>query len=175
MKVIGMCGPKRSGKDTLGAIIAEELEAPVVHLADPLYDFVGRTLGLTRAEMEAIKDDVPPLDCLSRVRDLLKPLGTEWGRRLIGEDVWIRMLDRENGHLPLVVVSDVRFPNEAEWARRNGVLVHVKRDGAAWSPHDHASEHGVKAEAEDIFVRNDGPPAEVVAGVLPAIRVALSS
>jgi hypothetical protein len=57
-------------------------------------------------------------------RNLMRTLGTEWGRTCVHPDVWavlasmrIRKIQHNGG---LVVIDDVRFPNEAELIRRHG-------------------------------------------------------
>ncbi|QAY17739.1 deoxynucleoside monophosphate kinase [Streptomyces phage Asten] len=70
-------------------------------------------------------------DRFPEVRELLQRTGTEAGREILGENVWVNALfggfDRENDAL---VVTDVRFPNEADAIReRGGTLIRVERPG----------------------------------------------
>lgn len=62
------------------------------------------------------------------VRRFLQELG-KGARWFLGEDVWVRALERWmlQEHTP-VVVADVRFPDEAAWIhRQSGVLIRVHR------------------------------------------------
>lgn len=69
------------------------------------------------------------------VRKMLQEYGTENGRNVHGENVWIRSLgmwiDIFKHRTPtknnIFVVTDVRFKNEAKWIEeRNGILIRVE-------------------------------------------------
>lgn len=78
-------------------------------------------------------------------RHAMQTLGTEWGRKCMGEDFWINLWrSRVDGALAFggrVVVDDCRFPNEADEVRKLGGVVWqlVGRGGIAGS---HESEAG---------------------------------
>lgn len=77
-------------------------------------------------------------------RYLLKTLGTEWGRELVGENVWINSLLRrcDDGVEP-IIVDDVRFDNEAAAIKRaGGHLMFIHRPGCQYT-YDHPSECGL--------------------------------
>jgi hypothetical protein len=66
-------------------------------------------------------------------RRLAQTLGTEWGRQQLGADFWLHVAGLRLACPELavenVVISDIRFPNEAQWLQqRGGVLVRVLRD-----------------------------------------------
>ena len=115
---------------------------------------------------------------LPEVRGLLQRLGTEVGRMLWGEDAWIvaafpQGVDwREN-----VVVTDVRFDNEAQFVRGSGgVIVHVSRPGVG-PVNGHVSDAGIRREYYDYEVENDGTLGDLrgkVEGVLEAIQRAIT-
>jgi hypothetical protein len=90
-------------------------------------------------------------------RELLQTLGTEWGRNLVNEDLWLILARQKLLSMgPGMVVSDVRFDNEAEWVRKlGGRIIHVKRDSAD-RVRQHASEVGVTYEAGDGVILNNG-------------------
>lgn len=55
------------------------------------------------------------------IRRLLQLMGTEVGRMLFGENVWVDIADDKIAKIPGdVVITDVRFDNEAEYVRANG-------------------------------------------------------
>jgi hypothetical protein len=54
-----------------------------------------------------------------------------------------------------VVITDVRFENEAELVRGNGVLVHIRRPGAV-PVEAHISESGVPVKEGDFVIDNTG-------------------
>lgn len=75
-------------------------------------------------------------------RYLMQSLGTEWGRDLVAQDIWRRILlakvDHHHG-LP-IVVDDLRFPNEADGLRAAGfTIVRIIRAGAG-TQSGHSSE-----------------------------------
>lgn len=55
-----------------------------------------------------------------------------------------------------MIISDVRFDNEAEFVRsKGGVILHVTRDYAP-KVEPHASEAGIRMSSMDLYVANDG-------------------
>ena len=66
-------------------------------------------------------------------RELAQTLGTEWARDTVDPDFWVklmwyRVVDGGCEH-ERVVISDVRFPNEATWIRdHGGYVLDVTRD-----------------------------------------------
>lgn len=90
------------------------------------------------------------------VRNLLKNFGMEM-RKQFGEDVWVDLLFNniesfENN----IVISDVRFKNEAEAIKKyGGTVVRVKRPGIG--PHsNHASETELDKIEYDYTINNEG-------------------
>lgn len=54
-------------------------------------------------------------------RKLLELFGTEFGRNRIAENIWLDLVAAKyNGSKNGVVITDVRFPNEDEWVKRQG-------------------------------------------------------
>ncbi|MDX9730219.1 MAG: hypothetical protein RBT63_00475 [Bdellovibrionales bacterium] len=105
-------------------------------------------------------------------RVLLQLLGTEWGRKVYGENIWVRMLKQKISDLrtleqkALVIVGDCRFENEfdafPEALRVRLVAAeHVRRARAIsfGDPH-HASETQLDCYAYnglfDMNLRTDG-------------------
>jgi hypothetical protein len=80
------------------------------------------------------------------------------GPQLPGCDVWVKFAAhwcRESGH-NVVVFTDLRFENEAAWARKHGVVVHILGRATDTLLANHASEAGVIPAASDLVVINDG-------------------
>lgn len=73
-------------------------------------------------------------------RHIMQQLGTEWGRNTVAEDYWLRVTDRRVKLFDKVVMTDMRFPNEADYVgKKGGHRLRVVRDGHA-ADHSHASE-----------------------------------
>jgi hypothetical protein len=97
----------------------------------------------------------------------MQTLGTEWGRALAPDfwvEAWKRAIERDalhasaDGETVLIVVDDVRFPNEVAAIREmGGSIARIERPGAglAGSEGDHASEGQDLGEA-DMPIVNDG-------------------
>ena len=65
-----------------------------------------------------------PISWLSGVtgRSLLQSLGTEWGRNIVGQDIWVQAMEQkfQSSYAPLRIIDDLRFENEAHMVRRLG-------------------------------------------------------
>ena len=116
------------------------------------------------------------------IRRMLQVEGTEGGRNVFGENVWVDvMVKRVKEHMEAgknVAVTGIRFPNEAQAIRDNGGdLVWVERPGFvgdADANSGHASENSVSSEDFDVIVLNDSTldalreKAQNVSGFLPS-------
>ena len=84
--LIGMCGAAGSGKDTIADILGFDRVA----FADPLYEMVSLVTGLTPDEMRDRETKERTIDWLGQSpRQLLQTLGTEWGRGMVSESIWV--------------------------------------------------------------------------------------
>lgn len=102
---------------------------------------------------DVAKDDV------KSVRELLQRTGTDAGRKVLGENVWV---DAVMNNLPAgdVVVTDVRFPNEANAVKDSGLLVRIERDGVE-PVNGHVSEYALDGYPHDVYMHNNGDEHEV--------------
>ena len=136
MKLIGLVGRKRSGKDTVCEMLAGIL--PNVHriaFADALKEELAAAMGVTTAYIEEHKSDL---------RLLLQAWGTEWRRNLCSPTYWIDQTRAKIEAAPegaVVVVTDVRFPNEGDLIREmGGTVTRVYRCDVNAAEDEHASE-----------------------------------
>ncbi len=177
MKLIGIAGRRRSGKDTAALALVEQ-DYTLIRFADPLKNMIRTLLGnaaLTMGDIERIiegdqKETPLQLLCGKTARYAMQTLGTEWGRSLIGEDVWIRIaLSRASG-LNGVVIPDVRFKNEADAIHKaGGKIIKIIRPNLQQSSADsHVSEQEIDEIAGDITLVNNA----TIAGLQQAIREA---
>jgi len=128
--VIGFCGYARSGKDTAAGFLIEQNWRRLA-FADNLKADLCKLLGITLEELDEKKA-------------ALRPLMVEYGRaaRALNPDVWVRRLAVQVQRLAVqmqfevgagaqgIVITDVRYPNEAEWVRSLcGITVKVTREG----------------------------------------------
>lgn len=127
MRIIGLSGKARHGKDTCAKIIQEigreEFGANIARMAFawPLKARVYAELaGLyTFEEVSVIKP--------AKVRRMLQEVGTEKGRNVFGEEFWtmqmeafLTLMEESMPFVDAVAISDVRFPNEVMFCRLGG-------------------------------------------------------
>lgn len=155
-KILGFTGPAGSGKDTCGNILKGRgwLE---VKFAGPMYDAL-EVMGFGRPKTQAEKEKVIDWLGLSVTwRHAAQTLGTEWGRKMIDENLWLKIAERRIVNSTRnVVVTDVRFENEAAMIRKlGGKIVHLTGRRSGTGNDAHQSEAGIKMETGDIFIAND--------------------
>lgn len=170
--LIGIAGRARSGKDTVANFIIAAIGGYRYSFADPIRAMLV-PLGVDMSDpyWQARKEDVIPALGVSP-RRMMQTLGTEWGRQLINPDLWIIMAHQrllQNG--PGMVISDVRFENEAAWIRKHGGrIIHVIRPEAK-AVEAHASEDGIEVQDTDAQLFNNGTLEELQLSVRELLRV----
>lgn len=160
VRLIGLTGRAGSGKDTFAGFLNKHINFEPYSFAGPLKDACCLLFGWTRHQIDhdrEFKEAVDPRWGFSP-RRAMQLMGTEYGRQLLREDLWVHMaqvrLDetRKAG----LLITDVRFENEATWIRANGgLVVHIFRADLP-TVEGHASESGVEYQAHDAVIRNNG-------------------
>lgn len=143
-KVIGITGLKRSGKSTLAAILGDTHIR--LSFARPLKLMLA-AMGVTAAELEDKETVLPRFGRSPRY--LLQTLGTEWGRKIVDQNVWLNIAKASaEKYLSVgqrVCFDDVRFDNEADLIHQlGGEVWHIKR-GPQEETDGHVSEKGIAA------------------------------
>lgn len=121
MRLIGFCGPAGAGKSAAAGRLVRHHGFTRVRFAGPLKRMMW-ALGLDGRHTDGALKEIP-CDLLGgrTPRFAMQTLGTEWGRDIIAQDVWLRAWAsavRVAGEP--VVVDDVRFANEAAAVRQAG-------------------------------------------------------
>jgi hypothetical protein len=192
--LIGIAGKAGAGKDTVGEMISKLVPwSQIYHFADPVKAFaaaidpiieVGKnpdgSVHLCRYNDIVAKYGEPAAKLMPEVRRLYQRIGTEAGRKIIGEQVWIDLMrDWYYSLEPFAVgiVPDVRFLNEADAIHlEDGVLITVTRP----DPYDlgenlrHASETEALRLDSDYTICNHSDMealAKKVQGVLMEIGI----
>lgn len=113
-RIFLLSGRQGAGKSTYAKELVRVLpECISVKFADPLYALHDACLPILHAL------ELRPAD-MKKDGELLQILGTEYGRKKLGENVWVDAVRRRvNKHLEahskgFVVIDDCRFPNELE-------------------------------------------------------------
>lgn len=161
--IIGIAGKARSGKDAVTNFIISDRGGYRYSLAGPIKAMVAVGLGIDMTDLywkERKELSVPALG--KSPREIMQTLGTEWGREMINENIWLILAASKLLQMgPGMVISDVRFQNEAEWIRdRGGLVIHVVRPNAL-KVAEHSSENGVVLKPEDLIIHNTGTLEEL--------------
>lgn len=157
-QLIGISALARCGKTTVANYLHERYGLDHYSFAGPLKQGLQVMLGLSDEHTEGELKELPlPQFGGKSPRQLMQTLGTEWGRSLVDNQIWLTCAQgRLQSATQGLVIADVRFENEAQWIRDNGgVVVHIQRPGAA-TVSAHASEAGVAIAEGDVLVVNDG-------------------
>lgn len=152
--LIGISGKKRTGKDTVGAMVVEWLRskdftATKAAFADNLREEVARATGVSPDQFEVDKD---------RWRPILQWWGVEYRRYFNGEDYWIKQMTEKLLAMEeqVVVLTDVRFRDEADYVNRSGGhVLRVERETGLQDSHSSETDLDSYEEFSDV-IRNDG-------------------
>ena len=164
--LIGFTGPPGSGKNAAADHLIDRHDFRQVAFADPIRQAALALNPMVDSfyKLEEVVRAWGWADAKHRwpeVRRCLQVLGTEVGRDMFGPDIWINRTFKKVETFPpgqRVVITDVRFPNEAEaiWAR-GGYLVRLRRKAHHHSGvMDHRSETESAALVADHSMPNHG-------------------
>lgn len=157
--IIGLTGYAQSGKDTVADILVKNFGYKRVAFADPIRNLayeMNPMFDSIVGEPRFLKDAVDrngwdEAKQHPQIRRILQNLGVG-GRKVFGEDFWVHQAMRQIDSLN-VVVTDVRFENEANLLRANGGQIwRIKRLGVD-AVNEHISEHELDGyKVDQIFV-----------------------
>jgi hypothetical protein len=143
--IIGIVGFIGSGKGTVGDVLVDEYGFNKIAFADPLKDATASVFGWKREWLEGdteasrkFREEVDDFWSGSLKRPGFTPrlalqlMGTEAGRDVFGDDIWVHALkariDAKGASKKDFVITDVRFPNEIDAIRSwGGKVIRVKR------------------------------------------------
>jgi len=121
---------------------------PIKKFADKLKECTSLIIGCSRDQLENQSFKNTPLgedwrifnsDEILTPRKILQLLGTECGREIIHPNIWVNATLSSYKPGDNIIITDVRFPNEAESIKdREGLLIRVNRKTDNNS--DHPSE-----------------------------------
>jgi hypothetical protein len=190
---IALIGKARSGKDTAAAFLVRERAYTRIAFADPLKEMAlsidplipaGRVIGQRlHVRLSALVNDVGweyAKDYYPEVRAMLQRIGQT--QREFDADYWVRVASRkiagaERWNLP-VVVTDVRYQNEADMLRARGFrmvriirpLAHMANPNHQYGKHAamvvHTSETELDNYPTDAVIYNDKDVATLQRAIL---------
>ncbi len=188
--IIGLCGRAGSGKSTAAKILCQDFGYTELSFAEPIKYAIASMLGVGHPDQlfaPEVKDDpigddlLPAGGNVITPRKLMQTLGTDWGRNMIDENLWASLLYKEIEYLTLVqledsesyktplrvVISDVRFPNEAAMIENlGGVIVKIQRNNQnAAQKNPHVSEQLIDRICPDYIIEN-----KTLAGLKKSLR-----
>jgi hypothetical protein len=174
--LIGITGRMESGKSSAASALVDRGDFQVVSFAMPLKEMAATLLmsgfGYSRLVVDyhlGNKNKALPYVGVT-MRHLLQTLGTDWGRNMIGPDLWVRSARERvvNLHKTThVVVDDVRFEDEAAMIREaGGLVIHLRRERRLDYGLSHVSEAGISVGAKDVVIDNNGSIEDLREAVL---------
>jgi hypothetical protein len=182
--IIGLNGRMQSGKDTTAQILMGLFEnVERVSFAEKLKASASASIGITRDQLEALKlrgeirvvlfneDGTEEIIKTISGRQYLQYRGTEGGRDIFGEDIWVESaLDTPVTDGTILVVTDMRFPNEiAGVLERGGIAVKIRREEADSKPILHPSEQTLPDDQFDYFLDNNGSLNDLFVNVIDMV------
>lgn len=175
MELIGISGYARSGKDEAAKVLVEKFGFRRVAFADKLREFLyalNPIIGYGKESLDkpyvgeaVFVNDV--IDAIgwdgyketgysTEIRRLLQRLGTEAGRDVLWDSIWIDATLTNMDEGDRIVITDCRFPNEARAVREaGGQLWRIDRWGVG-PANQHPSETSLDDYDFDRVIFNGG-------------------
>lgn len=170
--IVALSGYAQSGKDTFANFLVKDHGFERMAFADPLREMLyalnptvlhktgPSVLDFEWTTVQLIVDRFgwEYAKAHSDVRGLLQRLGTEAGRKVLGDTIWVdtlvsklRVADSRR-----IVITDCRFLNEAEAVRdMGGLVVRIRRPGRS-AVNAHLSETALDPYRFDYTIENAG-------------------
>jgi len=175
-RLVALSGAAGSGKTTAADYLIEHYGYTRFKFAGPLKDML-YAVGLSHNDIEGTAKQIPSdVLCGRTPRYVMQTLGTEWGRDLIGADLWVNIWQRrvtafaaENPGAKFIV-DDLRFPNELEAVKQlGGTRIILHRPTVTGIAGQHVSESALPHDDQAHVVINDGDAAQLHHRVLHAL------
>lgn len=180
-KYIGLHGYAGSGKDEVAKILAEygyERKAFADVLREALYVLNPIVTWDSYSQAFRVQDIVDEIGWddakrnFDEIRRMLQVLGTEVGRKMIDQDVWVDSVFKTLDPAKKYVFTDVRFKNEHHAIdSRLGTLIKINRPGVG-PVNDHPSDAGLPDKWFDTIINNDGTLKDLHAKVRDVLAFA---
>ena len=160
--LIGFAGRKGAGKDTAGEALPDfenvKFAAPLKLMCAVYLDYRGVDEETIDRMLNGDLKEVPTPHFMGHTpRYAQQTLGTEWGRVLIGDKIWVDTAFARAAQFEKAKITDVRFPNENEAVQEEGGETMLIVDPHFVKPEDaeHPSEALIDDLATDHVVFND--------------------
>lgn len=161
--LIGVIGNKRVGKTTFADYIVEKYGFITFAFADPIKEGAKIMFDLSEEQVNGNLKEVLDKRWGFTPRQFLQILGTDCCREKFGKDVWIKRMKfwYEKNKTKNVVISDIRFPNEAEAVKEmGGILIKITNSNIIPKKDLHISEQLIDKINYDVLIENNGTITE---------------
>ena len=178
MRIIGIAGKSGSGKNTVAAVLAAELidHGHTVKLdafSVPIKDLVRRETAMRLVDKTASRNRMQEIGSVMRRSDPNYYLNSLIGRNNLDAHLWENFADAWKP-ADFLILSDLRFPSEAEFCGRHGVVWLVERARVLLSGPvaAHESEHALTMldEHVDYVIINDGSLGDLTGNIQRLVR-----
>ena len=173
MKILGICGKKRSGKDTAGEYLIQKYGYVRYAFGDPVKDVCRVMFKFTEEQLYGDKKEVLDPRWGITPREAFQKIGTDFGQHflhkiipdLTGEvrmrrfwtkhfELWLDEQMKTNPEIK-VVITDVRFKHEVKLIKQlGGVVLKIERDTKVND--SHISETEVENIGANTVIENNG-------------------
>lgn len=141
--LIALSALARCGKTTFASVLQKEIKGTIAKFATPLYKMIEFFFS------KEDKDNKKEIDILGlniNKRRFLSTLGTDWGRKLIHKDLWVKYFDKTTNLNKTVIIDDVRFENEVQYVlQKGGIWIILLKDNLVYdASYSHQSEKFTK-------------------------------
>lgn len=140
--LIGFCGYKNSGKNTVSEILVSQYKYTPLAFADPVKDCISSIFGWNRDLLEGKTNESRQwreiideywsniLGKSITPRNAMTEFGTDIMRNKFNSDIWLHNMKMRIDKLSSsnIIITDVRFPNEIDFIKKmNGKVFRVSR------------------------------------------------
>jgi len=155
-------GKKQSGKSTTSAMIKELslISFQEEMFSRKLKEMACKLLDCSMEDLES--EEFKEVEAFAgvTVRQVLQKLGTDFGRDLIGKDIWVDAVLNNYVYGENLIISDVRFINELNLLNNvPGFSIYVMNSSSSTDPHK--SENSLTKDNFDYVISNTGTLKEL--------------
>lgn len=162
LKILGITGKMFSGKDTVAEFLHFVFRnSRITSFAYPMKQMMIDYFGFTHDDLYTVegKNSYNAFWGMTN-RDALQKIGTECFRNNFHTDTWLKTMEVNiiNNPTKLIIIPDVRFPNEAELVHAlDGSILKIVRDDVVRDPKQmtHASETMIDQIPYDVLLVNN--------------------
>ena len=162
-KIVGITGYIGSGKTLLADALCSKHNFTKLKMAYPIKKMLS-SVGLSYYHLEGDNKEIEAeLLCGKTPRFAMQTLGTEWGRKIIGDNIWVNLWSTKAEELTSmnqgVVADDVRFENEVKIIKdMGGIIVRMTRPSSVKTSHESESQDF----DADLVIENNGTTEKVI-------------